>query len=54
MSARFHTSGIDARRLSIPAHRIGGMTDAQRRHAFGPIQPMDRPGLFARLFGKGC
>ena len=25
---------------------------SMRRHAHGPIQPMEEPGLLARLFGR--
>lgn len=26
---------------------------SQRYHTYGPIQPMDQPGLLWRMFGKG-
>lgn len=26
---------------------------SQRQHTYGPIQPMDQPGLLWRMFGKG-
>lgn len=30
-------------------HPRAPMPDALRRHHFGPVQPMQQPGLFARL-----
>jgi hypothetical protein len=45
MSPRFNTS-------RAPDERRGHMPHAMRSHHHGPIQPMEQPGFFARLFGR--
>jgi hypothetical protein len=45
MSRRFERSRADHWTQPRPVH------DASiRRHTHGPIQPMERPGLFTRVF----
>jgi hypothetical protein len=48
MALRHHTTG-NARSWE---HRPSDHVSGHRRHWHGPIQPMEQPGFFARLFGR--
>lgn len=47
MSARFTCSRPDNW-----THPRRPLTDADRRHFYGPILPMQQPGFWQRLFGR--
>ncbi len=53
MSKQFYQSGTASALSSSAMARKSGLSDPSlRRQVFGKIQPMEQPGLIARLFSR--